>query len=117
MIDINKEAEKLYPYTEKTGLVYTENDRLLYMREAHINAVNKSKATQAKVLQAQIDLLNSLGSKLQGKVEHLKNMASESQEDGEYFTLKISGLRLAKEEIRGDLKELQQQLKELENEI
>ena len=59
-MDLNKEAEELYPYVERTEFIYTENDRLFFMRNAHINAINNSKATKVKVIQAQIDVLFNL---------------------------------------------------------
>jgi prefoldin subunit 5 len=112
MIDINKEAEK-YGF-DKNGILSEQGQALI--------AGHNSKATQAKVIQGQIDLLNSLDGKLQAKIELIKTMISEQNEAGvsiDYSSRlneKISGVRLAKEEIRRDLKELQQQLKELENE-
>jgi hypothetical protein len=106
MIDINKEAEE-----------YAKEGCWEGVRKLSFIAGHNSKATQSKIIQAQIDMLNSLDSKLQSKIESLIYMASEKNSDTEYFTIKISGIKLIKEEIRRDLKELQQQLKQLENEI
>jgi hypothetical protein len=116
MIDINKEAEEYANNWEEITGLDPENTSPLECSKIDFIAGHNSKGAQAKVLQGQIDLLISLDSKLQSKIEFLKNMTSEKEDDSEYFTLKISGVRLTKEEIRRDLKELQQQLKELENE-
>jgi hypothetical protein len=84
----------------------------------YLQGATKSKHVQAKIIQAQIDVLNSLDSKLQAKYEILTNIQQEyigKMKEGQLASKK-SGLRLAKEEIRRDLKELQQQLKQLEDE-
>ena len=44
MEGLQKEAEELYPYGERTGFAYTENDRLLYMRQAYLAAATKYAA-------------------------------------------------------------------------
>jgi hypothetical protein len=79
--------------------------------------ITHNSATQAEILQAQIEVLNSLDSRLQAKYEILTNMQQEflgKVKEGQLASKK-SGLRLAKEEIRRDLKELQLQLEGLEN--
>jgi hypothetical protein len=114
MIDINKEAEA---YLDRT---YSLSYEITTWQKLHIKsfiAGHNSKATKVKVIQGQIDLLNFLDSKLQAKYEILTNMQQEyigKMKEGQLASKK-SGLRLAKEEIRRDLKVLQQQLKELEN--
>jgi hypothetical protein len=104
MLDINKEAKEYDAKTEysKYGI-----------EDAFIAGFN-SKSKQIEIIQKQIDLLNSLDSKLQSKIESLIYMASEKYSDLEYFTIKISGIRLAKEEIRRNLKYLELELKEYE---
>jgi len=113
MIDVNKEAEEYAKDLIESKSVQPHEST--WVSSIFISGHN-SKATQAKVIQGQIDLLNSLDSKLQSKIQSLICMACEKNSDAEYFTIKISGIRLSKEEIRRDLKELQQQLKQLENE-
>jgi len=54
-MDLNKEAEEKYPFVAKTQFIYTENDRLFFMKKAHINALTNSKYFQAKIIQAQIE--------------------------------------------------------------
>ena len=55
MIDINKEAYELYPENWES-IMDGRHDSNSYERQAFI-AGHNSKATQAKVLQAQIDIL------------------------------------------------------------
>jgi hypothetical protein len=118
MIDINQEAEE-YAWKKPNpfSLKLPANELVLASKTDFI-AGHNSKATQAKVIQGQIEMLNSLDGKLQAKYEILTNMQQEyigKMKEGQLASKK-SGLRLAKEEIKRDLKELQQQLKELENE-
>jgi len=59
MIDINKEAEELFPTdTKDIRNIYRAADNEL--RQEGFIACHNSKATQAKVLQAQIDVLKSI---------------------------------------------------------
>jgi hypothetical protein len=73
-----------------------------------------SKWVQAEKVKAQIETLNILDTNLQVKVNTLTEMASQADtENFNYLNSKIGGVRLVKEEIRRDLKELEQQLKKL----
>jgi predicted nuclease with TOPRIM domain len=74
----------------------------------------KSKFVEKRILQAQIDMLNSLDSKLQAKYEILKSVIH-SIDYTSKINEKISGLRIAKEEIRIDLKELEKKLTQLQD--
>jgi hypothetical protein len=58
MIDINKEAYELYPENWES-IMDGRHDSNSYERQAFI-AGHNSKATQAKVLQAQIDVYSDL---------------------------------------------------------
>jgi hypothetical protein len=60
MIDINKEAEELFPTdTKDIRNIYRAADNEL--RQEGFIACHNSKATQAKILQAQIDILTECG--------------------------------------------------------
>ena len=122
MIDLNKEAEEhAKKIVESKKHLDLDLDTEIWISGASFCSFQEganSKYVQAKIIQAQIDLLNSLNSKLQAKYEILTNMQQEyigKMKEGQLASKK-SGLRLAKEEIRRDLKELQQQLKQLEDE-
>jgi seryl-tRNA synthetase len=110
MIDLSKEAEE-YATINKT---YSEQSELDFIAGAN------SKYVQAKIIQAQIDALTKLDTELQSKVESLKAMANKLTgvdiPEEFRFNMKASGVMLAKEEIRRDLKDLNEQLKQLENE-
>jgi hypothetical protein len=87
MIDINKEAEE-YGFKTNNGL------QSVLLEDAFI-AGHNSKATQAKMIQAQIDVLKEL------------ELSDYDVEYGE--------LREYRNKIRRKVFELQQQLKQLEN--
>jgi hypothetical protein len=90
MIDINKEAHSA------VNNFYSENDLLerIAFKRGYTECFENSKATQAKVIQAQIDVLLKYQQKLGG------------------YDL-LSGL--LKQEIQIDIYKLQQQLKQLES--
>jgi hypothetical protein len=93
-MDLNKEAEKyLKKIDNESGTTWTEDDSDIV--KVFANFVKESKYVQAKILQAQIDVL----------LKHQQKL-------GGYDML--SGL--LKQEIQIDIYELQQQLKQLENE-
>ena len=71
-----------------------------------------SKYVEKQKLQFAIEQLNKLDSVLQAKVSLLLDMCDESS-DKEFYSRKISGIKLAKEEIRRDIIELEQKLSEL----
>lgn len=74
-----------------------------------------SKYVEKQKLEFAIEQLNKLDSVLQSKYEILSNMQQEvlgKMKEGQLESKK-SGLRLAKEEIRRDIKELEQKLSEL----
>jgi hypothetical protein len=87
MIDVNKEAYELYPENWES-IMEGKHDTNSYERQAFI-AGHTSKATQAKVLQAQIDVLKSIDCNMVG-----------------YATT----------QIYLKIEELQQKLKQIENE-
>jgi len=89
MIDINKEAYELYPENWES-IMEGNHDTNSYERQAFI-AGHNSKATQAKVLQSQIDLCN-----------RALSWSNEVDPTSDY--------------IEKELIALQQQLKQLENE-
>lgn len=72
-----------------------------------------SKWVEKQKLQFAIEQLNKLDSVLQYKHEVLSNMQQKFLDEDGQLASKKSGLRLAKEEIRRDIKELEQQLSEL----
>ena len=74
-----------------------------------------SKWVEKQKLKFTIEQLNKLDSVLQSKIEMLNRLLDDSKDSDnrEYFRTKISGVRLAKEEIRRDIKELEQKLSEL----
>ena len=74
-----------------------------------------SKYVERQKLEFAIEQLNKLDSVLQSKIEMLNRLLDDSKDSDnrEYFRTKISGVRLAKEEIRRDIKELEQKLSEL----
>lgn len=125
MIDLNQEAEKYtnIVWGNYKNDVFKHNDIITDKTLSDITIKDfisgaNSKYVQTKIIQAQIDILNSLDTKLQSKIEILTNMQKEhigKMKEG-HLVSKKSGLRLAKEEIRRDLKELEQQLKQLEDE-
>jgi hypothetical protein len=85
MIDINKEAEELFPINSTNGSMEMLSRHQLnnVLKQEGFIAGYNSKATQAKVIQAQIDILTECGYDYRDAI----------------------------------IKKLQQQLKELENEI
>lgn len=75
-----------------------------------------SKWVEKQKLEFAIEQLNKLDSVLQAKYEILSNMQQENlgkMKEGQLASKK-SGLRLAKEKIRRDIKEFEQKLKEYE---
>ena len=86
MIDLNKEAEEYANYKNDNIPMEFGNENFNESVKSHFIAGHNSKATQAKILQAQIEILEGV--------------------DGEYY-YSMS--------IVNKIKELQQQLKELEN--
>jgi len=74
-----------------------------------------NKWVEKQKLEFAIEQLNKLDSVLQSKYEILSNMQQEflGKRKEEQLASKKSGLRLAKEEIRRDIKELEQKLSEL----
>lgn len=83
--------------------------------------VINSKYVEQEKLKFAIEQLNVLNTNLQAKCETLKEMASsyikkdvQNFENHNFFMRKIEGVRLTKEEIRRNLKDLEQKLKELE---
>jgi hypothetical protein len=71
-----------------------------------------SKYVEKQKLEFAIKQLNKLDSVLQAKVSLHLDMRDESS-DKEFYDKKISGIRLAKEEIRREIRELKQKLSEL----
>jgi hypothetical protein len=95
MIDINKESEEYASYKNDNIPIEFGNEKFNESVKKHFIAGHNSKATQAKVIQGQIDILLKYQQKLGG-----------------YDIL----TGLLKQEIQIDIYELQQQLKQLENE-
>lgn len=117
MIDLNKEAKNLADNESlfRDGLLTLCNKKL-FIKGAIAGA--NSKYVKQQILQAQIDVLNSLDTKLQSKYKILTNMQQEclgKMKEG-LLAYKKSGIRLAKEEIRRYLKEFQDELKQLQDE-
>jgi hypothetical protein len=69
--------------------------------------------TEKKIIESQIEALNSLDSRLQEKAETLRKMSKEDNLDRRLLE-KSLGVGLAREEIRRDIKDLQERLKEIE---
>jgi hypothetical protein len=114
--ELELEAEKLFP-VNNTGSMFMANREQInnsYKQEGFIVGATSTYVEKQK-LEFAIEQLNKLDSSLQAKIETLKNMADKSDDfdNAEYFTIKIAGIKLTKEEIRRDIKELQQQLSEL----
>lgn len=102
-------AEKFYPIKTDDLICSPKLVRDAYIAGAKSNWVEKQK------LQFAIEQLNKLDSVLQSKYEILSNMQQEylgKMKEGQLASKK-SGLRLAKEEIRRDIKDLEQKLSEL----
>jgi hypothetical protein len=83
-----------------------------------------SKFAEMQNIEFAIEQLNRLDSTVQGKLSHLVDMANyygqrvftqpqSSEEASTNYSLKISGLRLAKEEIRREIKDLENKLKSI----
>ena len=100
-------AEKFYPIKTDDLICSPKLVRDAYIAGAKSNWVEKQK------LQFAIEQLNKLDSVLQYKHEVLSNMQQKFLDEDGQLASKKSGLRLAKEEIRRDIKELEQQLSEL----
>jgi hypothetical protein len=96
MIDINKEAEEYANNWEEITGLDPENTSPLECSKIDFVAGYNSKATQAKVIQGQIDVLKELDE---------INISNADNNFGNSF-----------KRLRNKIKELQQQLKELENE-
>jgi hypothetical protein len=94
MIDINKEAEEYADYKNDYIPIEFGNERFNKSVAKHFIAGHNSKATQAKVIQAQIDTLLKYQQKL-GGYEPLTGAL--------------------KQDIQLDIYELQKQLKQLED--
>lgn len=71
-----------------------------------------SKWVEKQKLKFAIEQLNKLDTVLQVKISLLLDMCEESS-DKEFYNRKIEGIKLAKEEIRRDIRELEQKLLEL----
>lgn len=69
--------------------------------------------TEKKVIESQIEALNSLDCRLQVKSEKLREMSKEDNLDLRLLE-KSLGVGLAREEIRRYIKGLQERLKEIE---
>lgn len=112
--ELELEAEKLRQeqYTDGSITTWTKNDWQSCWKEGFIAGAT-SKYVEKQKLEFAIEQLNKLDTVLQSKIETLKNMANESNDfdNSEYFTIKIAGIKLAKEEIRRDIKELEQKPK------
>lgn len=75
--------------------------------ELYIRTVN-SDFVKEQILIENIELLNKLDTILQIKIERLKEMASQSDiENFNYLNSKISGVKLAQEEIRRDIQKFE----------
>jgi hypothetical protein len=85
MIDLNKEAEKYAAIPCTLALTASQKIQIAYMSGA-----TNSKYVQAKIIQAQIDVLKSIGT--------------------------IHDETCMSQKVTNKIKELQQQLKQLENE-
>jgi len=114
--DLKLESEKIYPKNPfwigsgNSARLYDEfaSNRIAFVAGATSNFVEKQKLLFA------IEQLNNLDTVLQQKISLLSDMSNESS-DKDFYERKISGIRLAKEEIRRDIRELEQNLKQYEN--
>jgi hypothetical protein len=76
-----------------------------------------SKYVEKQKLEFAIEQLNKLDSVLQSKIETLETVFGYYSDSKEYYRIRMSGVKLAKEEVRKDIKELEQQLKQYDKEI
>jgi hypothetical protein len=106
MIDVNKEAEE-YLLGFRGGEVPKSFDEV---KQIYI-AGHNSKATQAKIIQAKIEVLNSLDTELQAVYKVLPNITrlGSTHLEENLYAGKKSGIGFAQKEIKKALKELQQQ--------
>ena len=109
---MNKELEleaKEYAIGKSSSEVFIETHIRDYIAGATSKYVEKQKIEFA------IEQLNILDTRLQAKISLLLDIRDESDDfdNREYFTIKVAGIKLAKEEIRRDIKELEQKLSEL----
>lgn len=91
-------------------------NELVFTSKIDFIAGATSKWVEKQKLEFAIEQLNKLDSVLQAKYEILSNMQQENlgkMKEGQLASKK-SGLRLAKEKIRRDIKEFEQKLKEYE---
>jgi uncharacterized protein YgfB (UPF0149 family) len=110
MIDVNKEAYELYPENWES-IMEGKHDTNSYERQAFI-AGHNSKATQAKVLQAQIDVLKEVDFNMYMLLKNEATNLGFLEADAIYKWNKTAWHLKIKDKIE----ELQQQLKQLENE-
>ena len=116
--ELELEAEKYYKENVEGEPLTYETPIHCFIAGATSDAAKQYwyKQFEKQKLEFAIEQLNKLDTVLQSKIETLKNMANESNDfdNSEYFTIKIAGIKLAKEEIRRDIKEFEQKLKEYE---
>jgi hypothetical protein len=117
MIDINKEAEE---YAELNQYDLSEHDEGGYLgidektfAKHLIEFATNSKATQAKVIQGQIDVLKEVDFNMCNLLRQEANNFGMSQEEATHKWERTKWHL----EIESKINELQQQLKQLENEI
>ena len=86
----------------------------------HVSVVNgyiagaNSKWTERKKLQFTLEHLNKLDSIMQSKIEKLNTLKDDCDADNvNHYGSKIQGIKLTKEEIRKDIKKLEQILSEI----
>lgn len=111
MKELELEAEKANGYAYHGKPL---GEKYLAFNEGFIAGAT-SKFVERQKLKFAIEQLNKLDSVLQSKIEMLNRLLDDSKDSDnrEYFRTKISGVRLAKEEIRRDIKELEIKLSEL----
>ena len=107
--ELELDAEKYYKEN-------VEGEPLTYETPIHcFIAGATSKYVEKQKIEFAIEQLNILDTRLQAKISLLLDIRDESDDfdNREYFTIKVAGIKLAKEEIRRDIKELEQKLSEL----
>lgn len=113
---MNKELElEAQSYLDKNYNLSYERTTWQKLHEKTFMAGATSKHVEKQKLEFAIEQLNKLDSVLQAKYEILSNMQQEylgKMKEGQLASKK-SGLRLAKEETRRNIKELEQQLNDL----
>lgn len=107
MINLKIEAaEFLQKHDEEQGGTWTDDDKDIVI--AFATFVENSKYVKEKILQGKIDSLRNLDTALHTKARILKEMSEDFDDPNvkELYLKKLSGVKIAIEEIRRDLKDL-----------